>query len=295
MRLALTWFAQKREIALPITYREPDIALAYEFLPGHAPVVVFLPGFASDMGGTKAIFLRDACAARGQAILRLDYAGHGASGGKFTDGCIGDWTADAAHIIETATGETPLLLIGSSMGGWIALLLALKFTARLAAMLLIAPAPDFTERLMRPQLSAAQLEALQRDGVIYQPSDYGEPTPMTLKLLEDGAQHLLLDSAIAVRCPVRVLHGMRDPDVPWQQSLTLAEQLESEDVRLIFVKDGDHRPCSRSSARIPANPSRNVGYFHVSPSAALVLALATFRFSAQKLNPMADIFGAASA
>jgi len=223
------------------TYRTPDVALAYELNPGRGPVVVFLPGFASDMGGTKAIFLRDACAASGQAMLRLDYAGHGTSGGRFIDGCIGDWTADAAHIIAAACGEEKLVLVGSSMGGWVALLLALRFGARVQAMVLIAPAPDFTELLMLPALTAMQRELLERQGVIYQDSEYGDPTPITAKLLEDGANHLLLGGPIGITCPLRILHGMRDPDVPWQHSLRLLDCLDAEDVRVNFIKDGDHR------------------------------------------------------
>jgi pimeloyl-ACP methyl ester carboxylesterase len=218
------------------------VPLAYEFTPGRLPVVVFLPGFASDMGGTKAMLLWDACQdAWGQAMLRLDYAGHGKSGGEFVDGCIGDWTEDAAFVIDAAAGDAPLLLVGSSMGGWIALLLARRFGARVTGMVLIAPAPDFTETLIRPQLNDEQRATLARDGVIYQPSEYGPPTPITAKLLEDGANHLLLNGPIAITCPARVLHGMRDPDVPWQHSLKLAACLQSDDVRLMFVKDGDHR------------------------------------------------------
>jgi pimeloyl-ACP methyl ester carboxylesterase len=223
------------------TYRVPDVALEYDVLEGAGPVVVFCPGFASDMGGTKAMRLWAQCQARGQAMLRFDYSGHGASGGKFTEGCIGDWAADAAHVIATAIPGREMLLVGSSMGGWIALLLARSLGAQVAALLLIAPAPDFTEMLMKPALSPAQEEALQRDGVIYQPSEYGAPTPITAKLLEDGANHLLLGGPIPIACPVHILHGMQDPDVPWELSLRLTENLQSPDVRLIYVKDGDHR------------------------------------------------------
>ena len=174
-------------------------------------------------------------------MLRLDYSGHGASGGRFEDGSIGDWANDAALIIEAATGDAPLLLVGSSMGGWIALLLALRFKARLRAMLLIAPAPDFTETMILPNLTPHYRDELARTGKFYPPSEYGEPIPITQKLLDDGRHHLLLNAKIAVHCPVHVLHGMRDPDVPWQNSLKLSECLETEAVRLIFVKDGDHR------------------------------------------------------
>jgi pimeloyl-ACP methyl ester carboxylesterase len=221
--------------------RADGVELAYALLPGAGPVVVFLSGFASDMGGTKAMFLRDACEKCGQAMLRLDYSGHGASGGRFEDGTIGIWTEDAAAVIEAVTGAENLILVGSSMGGWIALLLALRLAPRIESLLLIAPAPDFTERMMVPALTAEHRQALARDGVFYEPSEYGAPLPITQKLLEDGREHLLLDGDIAVRCPVDILHGMRDPDVPWHHSLMLAECLASEAVRMTFVKDGDHR------------------------------------------------------
>jgi pimeloyl-ACP methyl ester carboxylesterase len=238
---ALPWFGAEGENAVAITYRVPEVALAYEMLEGDGPVVVFCPGFASDMGGTKAMRLWAWCEAHGQAMLRFDYSGHGQSGGRFIDGCIGDWAADAAHVVGAAAAGREVLLVGSSMGGWIALLLAREMGARLAAMVLIAPAPDFTEELMKGRLNAEQMAELRRDGAIYPPSAYGEPIPMTLKLLEDGALHLLLGSEIDVQCPVRVLHGMRDADVPWELSVKLAGCLKSEDVRLVFVKHGDHR------------------------------------------------------
>jgi pimeloyl-ACP methyl ester carboxylesterase len=226
---------------MEITCRQKGIALAYEFLEGCGPVVVFCPGYASDMGGAKAMRLWEMCREHGQAMLRFDYAGHGQSGGQFIDGCIGDWAADAAHVIEAAACGRELLLVGSSMGGWIALLLARALGERVKAMVLVAPAPDFTEELMRSELTGEQLEVLRTQGMIYPPSEYGAPIPLTWRLLEDGARHLLLGGEIAVRCPVRVLHGMRDPDVPWALSPRLAECLASDDVRLVFVKDGDHR------------------------------------------------------
>ncbi len=178
---------------MPNTTRVPGVALAYEFLEGRGPVVVFCAGFGSDMAGTKAMRLAQACAARGQAMLRFDYSGHGQSGGRFVDGCIGDWAADAAHIVDVVTQGRDLLLVGSSMGGWISLLLARALGTRVNGLLLIAPAPDFTELLMKPALSDEQKEILQREGVIYPPSEYGDPLPITRKLLEDGAQHLLLN------------------------------------------------------------------------------------------------------
>jgi pimeloyl-ACP methyl ester carboxylesterase len=241
MAAALSRICFAGEIIEVKTYRVPDVALEYEFLEGRGPVVVFCPGFASDMGGTKAMRLWAQAKARGQAMLRFDYSGHGASQGAFTDGSIGDWTADAAHVIETILPGRELLLVGSSMGGWIALLLALRLTTRVAGLLLIAPAPDFTELLMKPAFTPAQQEALARDGLILAPSEYGAPTPITAKLLADGADHLLLNAPIPLACPVHILHGMKDPDVPWKLSLRLTERLETPDVRLIYVKDGDHR------------------------------------------------------
>jgi len=221
--------------------RPDGTQLAYQWQDGHSPVVVFLPGFASDMSGTKATLLHQACQAAGQAYLRLDYSGHGQSGGDFLDGTIGTWTEDAALIIAEVTAQKPLLLIGSSMGGWIALLLAQRFATRLTALLLIAPAPDFSADLIEPNLQPAQREALAKTGFFHPPSAYGPPAPITQKLLDDSRHHLLLRAPIPITVPVRILHGMNDPDVPWQRSLILAERLESENVRLIFVKDGDHR------------------------------------------------------
>ncbi|HTJ89545.1 MAG TPA: alpha/beta hydrolase [Acidocella sp.] len=232
------------------TYRVPDVALEYEFLEGRGPVVVFCPGFASDMGGTKAMRLWAQAEKLGQAMLRFDYSGHGASGGAFSDGCIGDWTADAAHVIATVVPGREVLLVGSSMGGWIALLLARALGARVAGLLLIAPAPDFTELLMKPALTPAEQEALARDGLILPPSQYGEPTPITAKLLADGADHLLLNAPIPIACPVHILHGMKDPDVPWELSLRLTERLETPDVRLTYVKDGDHRLSREADLRL---------------------------------------------
>jgi len=247
MAVALTWFSGIGEVCMQgMLSRADGVSLAYEMLPGETPVVVFLPGFASDMAGTKAIFLRDACAARGQAMLRLDYSGHGASGGRFEDGTIGKWAADAALVVEHATGGAPLLLVGSSMGGWIALLLARMLGSRIAAMLLIAPAPDFTQALIEASLTAEQRAALDRDGFLAPPSEYGPPLPITKKLIEEGRNQLLLGGPIPVTCPVRILHGMRDPDVPWQHSIKLTECLASEDVRLICIKDGGHRLSSES-------------------------------------------------
>jgi pimeloyl-ACP methyl ester carboxylesterase len=214
--------------------------LAYAKLHGAQPGVVFLPGYRSDMRGTKAMTLHEHCAARGHGLLRFDYSGHGESAGRFEDGTIGQWAADATAVFDALT-DGPQVLVGSSMGGWIALLLARARPDRVAAIVGIAPAPDFTEKLMWPALTEAQRATIMRNGVLHLHSEYGEPTPITRALIEDGARHNLLDAPIPLHCPARILQGMRDPDVPWRHALRLMEALESEDVRLHLIKDGDHR------------------------------------------------------
>lgn len=220
--------------------RGDGIELAWSMLPGNAPTVVFLPGFASDMQGGKATALAAFCAARGQAMLRFDYSGHGISGGAFGDGTIGRWTQDALTVIDRLT-KGPLLLVGSSMGGWIALLAARARPGRVVGLVGIAAAPDFTELLIWSSLNFAQRAALMNDGHLSLPGDYGAPLTITRGLIEDGRHHLLLDRPIAIGCKVRLLHGQRDADVPWELSLRIAEQLQSMDVRIILIKDGDHR------------------------------------------------------
>ena len=217
------------------------VEIAWALLPGRGPTIVFLPGFKSDMAGSKATHLRDWAATQGRAMLRLDYAGHGASGGAFEDGTIGSWTADAAAII-TAYTHGPLVLVGSSMGGWIALLLARSMPDRVAALVGIAAAPDFTETLLWNGLSEAERAILLVDGYLERPSVYGEkPYRFTRALIEDGRHHRLLDAPIPITCPVRLLQGQRDDDVPWPTALRIAEQLASDDVEITLIKDGDHR------------------------------------------------------
>jgi len=220
--------------------RGDGIELAWALLPGRAPTVVFLPGFRSDMTGDKATALAAFCAERGQACLRLDYSGHGTSGGRFEDGTIGRWAGDALTVIDRQS-EGPLLLVGSSMGGWIALLAALERKERIAGLVGIAAAPDFTESLMWQAMTFEQRSALMDEGVLYAPSQYGEPYLITRGLIEDGRSHLLLQAPIALDCPVRLLHGQCDPDVPWQTALRIAEQVNGTDVQVTLVKDGDHR------------------------------------------------------
>jgi pimeloyl-ACP methyl ester carboxylesterase len=226
--------------------RADGVELAWKRLPGRGPTIVFLPGFRSDMEGAKALHLAGFAARRGQAMLRLDYSGHGASGGRFEDGTIGLWTEDARQVIDGLT-EGPLLLVGSSMGGWIGLNLALALPPdRVAGFIGIAAAPDFTETLIWDPMPEAARATLMAQGVIHSPSDYGEPLPITRGLIEDGRRHLLLRAPIPLRCPVRLLQGQKDADVPWQTALTLADRVESEDIAVILIKDGDHR-LSRDS------------------------------------------------
>jgi hypothetical protein len=220
--------------------RGDGVELAWALLPGRSPTIVFLPGFRSDMNGDKATALTTFCAERGQACLRFDYSGHGTSGGKFEDGTIGQWANDALSVIDQRS-EGPLLLVGSSMGGWIALLAALERKERIAGLVGIAAAPDFTEVLMWQAMTFEQRRALADEGVLHVPSQYGEHYPITLGLIEDGRKHMVLEAPIALDCPVRLLHGQCDPDVPWEMALRIAEQLTSEDVQVTLVKDGDHR------------------------------------------------------
>jgi pimeloyl-ACP methyl ester carboxylesterase len=214
--------------------------LAWARRDGTGPTVVFLPGFRSDMTGDKATALASFCADRGVGMLRFDYSGHGASTGNFLDGTIGAWAADALAAIDALT-TGKLILVGSSMGGWIALLTAIARPERVAAIVGVAAAPDFTQRLMWESMAPPERATLTRDGVLYVPSQYGDPTPITRALIEDGANHLVLTGRIPIHCPIRLLHGQADPDVPWELSLRVAEQVESADARVILVKDGDHR------------------------------------------------------
>ncbi len=221
--------------------RAGESSIAYRRRSGKGPTIVFLGGFKSDMSGSKAAALDAFSAARGQAFLRFDYQGHGVSGGRFEDGTIGLWTEDALTALDTLTTGA-LVLVGSSMGGWIALNAALARPDRVVAIVGIAAAPDFTEDLIWQQMEEPARMVLETEGVIYETSDYGDdPYAITKALIDDGRRHLLLRGPIGFSGPVRLLHGQRDPDVPWQRSLTLAEKLESDDVRCVFVKDGDHR------------------------------------------------------
>jgi pimeloyl-ACP methyl ester carboxylesterase len=225
------------------TLPRPDgEAIAWRRVDGAGPTVVWMGGFRSDMTGTKAQALADWAGAWGRAYVRFDYLGHGESTGDFrTGGTITRWREDALAVLdELARGE--VVLVGSSMGGWIACLAAMARPERVKAMVLIAPAPDFTEALMKPQMPPEAHAALATDGVWMHPSDYGDPYPISRALLEDGARWSILGAApIPIRCPVRILQGGADPDVPWRHALELAQSINGEDVVFSLIKDGDHR------------------------------------------------------
>lgn len=214
--------------------------IAYERLEGQGPGVVFLGGFRSDMQGSKAVHLRDWAAAQGRAFLRFDYSGHGVSDGAFEDGCIADWAADARAAIGALT-DGPQVLVGSSMGGWISLLMARAVPDRVAGLVTIAAAPDFTERGFWASFSAEQRRVLAYEGHVALPSEYGEPLILTRRLIEDGRQQLVLDRPLDLPFPVRMLHGTADDDVPVSWAMDLLEHVTGEDVRLTLVKGADHR------------------------------------------------------
>ncbi|MGD9500950.1 MAG: alpha/beta hydrolase [Methyloceanibacter sp.] len=214
---------------------------------GDKPGLLWLSGFLSDMASTKALALADWAEARGVAMLRFDYSGHGLSQGDFLDATIGDWLEEASAMLGLLLEKTPrAIVVGSSMGGWIALLLARKLAAegglrKLAGLVLIAPAWDMTRRLMWNRMSDDEKTILACDGVFYQPSLYGDPYPITKRLIEEGRKHLMGAGPLALDLPVRILQGMRDPDVPWRHALELVERIGADDVELTLVKDGDHR------------------------------------------------------
>jgi pimeloyl-ACP methyl ester carboxylesterase len=221
--------------------RKNGARIAFRRVVGQSPTVVFLGGFTSDMTGTKAMHLEAWCRARGQEYLRFDYQGHGASGGRFVDGTIGTWRDDALAVIEGCT-KGPLILVGSSMGAWIMLLVAGNLSRCIHGLVGVAAAPDFTEELIWQRLSTESRAELICEGVIDMPSEYAdEDCPISLALIEEGREHLLLGGSIALECPVRLLHGLDDRDVPWEGSCRLLQALTSSDVTLELVKGGDHR------------------------------------------------------
>ncbi len=219
----------------------PHGRIAIRRRAGLGPGVVWLGGFRSDMVGTKAAYLDQWADQSGRAFLRFDYSGHGESDGRFEDGDIGAWTRDALAAFD-ACAEGPQILVGSSMGAWIATLVATARPDRIAAIVFIAPAPDFTARLMWPSFSDEQRETIMRDGRLEQPSDYSEePEVITLQLIEDGRDHLVMGAPIRFPFPVRILQGMADDAVPWRHALEFADLIDSADLEVLLTKTGDHR------------------------------------------------------
>lgn len=205
------------------------------------PNIIFLGGLMSDMNGTKAVALEAFCKGQDYNFIRFDYMGHGESSGKFEDGTISRWKANALEIIDNLT-EGKTLLIGSSLGGWIMLLAALERPEKIAALIGIASAPDFTEELMWEQFDESVRQQIIEQGIYHMPSEYGDcPYPVTKALIEDGRKNLLLQNTINLHCPVRLLHGMKDDDVPYSISVRIAEQLSTQDVEVTLIKSGDHR------------------------------------------------------
>ena len=214
------------------------VQLAYQHCPGRGPTILFLPGYASDMSGSKATALADWAARTGRGCLLFDYGGCGQSSGDFETQSFRDWLGDALHMIDHVVPEGPLLLVGSSMGGWLMLHLAIARPHRVAALVGIAAAPDFTDWGYTPE----QKMAIARDGRLEEPNPYGpEPTVTTRTFFESAEAHRLLHVEIPIDCPVRLLHGTDDADVPPQLSSALMAKLRSADVQTILVKEGDHR------------------------------------------------------
>lgn len=220
-------------------------ALAYHLYDGERadlPLVMFCGGYKSDMGGTKAMFLEAFCRGRGQGYLRFDYSGHGASGGAFEDGTIGAWRDDALDIYQAVAHGRAVILVGSSMGGWMALLMALRLGDAVKAVVGIAAAPDFTVRLWEKELSDAQRATVLKDGRLEVPNDYSdEPYIFTKALFDDGRKNLLLDRVHDLKTPMVLLQGKCDADVPWETAVEIERAFPSAPVTTIFIDDGDHR------------------------------------------------------
>jgi pimeloyl-ACP methyl ester carboxylesterase len=219
-------------------------SLAYVYSPARhweTPMVVFCGGYRSDMNGTKATYLEAQCAARGQGFLRFDYSGHGMSEGCFEDGSISAWYEDAVDILDYMLGSSSAVIVGSSMGGWIALLLALERADNIKGLVGIAAAPDFTEDIYE-SLTPAQKKELQEKDAVDVPTDYAhEPYRVTKKLYEDGRKNLVLNAIHTVSFPMRLIQGKCDTDVPWKTALKIRECFKSPDLEITFIEDGDHR------------------------------------------------------
>jgi len=225
-----------------ILSRDNGASIAYHLTPGKHPGVIFMTGFKSDMTGGKALALEDFCRVRGNAFLRFDYQGHGQSSGDFNEGTIGEWLSDAIDALDQLT-DGPQVLVGSSMGGWMMLLVARARPRRVAGLLGLASAPDFTEDLILAELSDAQKTELNANGGVLIPNGHGDGEPYRINktLLDEGAKQLLLREPLKLNCPIRLIHGIDDTDVPWSTSMRIMETVTSTDVEVTLVKAGEHR------------------------------------------------------
>ena len=227
-----------------ILARASGASIAYHAVAGSSsnslPGIIFMTGFMSDMTGGKALALEQLARERELAFLRFDYQGHGQSSGEFAEGTISLWAEDALAVLDELT-EGPQILVGSSMGGWMMLLTARTRPERIAGLVGIAAAPDFTEDLLRQELTAEQMAEVEENGFVVVPSEFEDDYTFTKALFDDGKEHLVLREEIPLDCPVRLLHGLNDQSVPWQTALTIQEKLRSEDVEVTLIKNGDHR------------------------------------------------------
>ncbi len=240
--------------------------IAYHRTDGAGPGVVFLGGFKSDMKGTKALYLQDWAEEKGRAFLRLDYSGHGQSSGAFTDGAIGDWAEDAMAAI-TALTEGPQILVGSSMGGWIALLVARRIPEKIAGLVGVAAAPDFTEDSMWAAFNEGERAELMRNGRLELPSEYDDdPYVVTRRLIEDGREQLVLRTPLELPVPVRLLQGTADQDVDVTVALRLLEHATGGDIRLTLVKGADHRFSTPACLRLITKAVHSVTMAHRAPA-----------------------------
>lgn len=220
----------------------PDLAYVYHEGSSDLPPVMFLGGFRSDMEGTKALYLEEQCCARGQSYLRFDYSGHGQSEGDFENHFISDWARDA-YAVLTAKIDRPAILVGSSMGGWISLLLATRHPKHVRALIGLAAAPDFT-LWMEEKMTDEQKQALENKGEFLLENNYGDPYVITKRLIDDGRNNLLLDKSIEIEVPVRLIQGKQDADVPWQIAERIKDKIKGQDTKIIYIEDADHRLSS---------------------------------------------------
>ncbi len=228
------------ETAGQLSAAQGQIAIAYRQQSGNSPTLVFLHGFRSDMKGSKAAWLSKFCAEKGQAFLRFDLPGHGQSSGTYTDFTIGDWVKACLHAIDSLT-TGPLILVGSSLGGWMMLHVAALRPERVKALIGIAAAPDFVTEVIDPTISDAQKHELATTGKFTSPSIWPEPNVFTARFLEEARQQCIIDKPHPFTGPVRLMHGLKDADIPWQHALKIANCLQSADVQITLIKDGNHQ------------------------------------------------------